>query len=126
MNLSVELTTVFKAGRKGIRETLVYSAINSENKKVGELWLEFDDSFVVYLSSFEIVEEYRRKGYGKEFLQQILNILFWMKIKAVWLLVDFANEPAQKLYRLCGFSFCGEITPGLNYKMEKKDGMPDF
>ena len=56
-----------------------------------------------FISGFGISPEYRRKGYGKAALIEILNNLYNDKICDVELDVEIKNKKALNLYKYCGF-----------------------
>ncbi len=56
-----------------------------------------------YIYAFGVLPEYRRRGYGREILEETLSRLFAEGWTAVGLEVDDDNTPAQALYRSVGF-----------------------
>lgn len=63
----------------------------------------FIDTPKAYIYAFGVLPEYRRHGYGREILEDILLRLFAEGWVAVGLEVDADNTPAQALYRAVGF-----------------------
>lgn len=63
----------------------------------------FIDTPKAYIYAFGVLPEYRRQGYGREILEDIVPRLFREGWTAVGLEVDADNAPAQALYRLVGF-----------------------
>lgn len=63
----------------------------------------FVDKPKAYIYAFGVLPEYRRHGYGREILEDILPRLFAEGWTAVGLEVDADNTPAQALYRAVGF-----------------------
>lgn len=63
----------------------------------------FVDKPKAYIYAFGVLPEYRRRGYGREILEDILPRLFAEGWTAVGLEVDADNTPAQALYRSVGF-----------------------
>ncbi len=63
----------------------------------------FVDAPKAYIYAFGVTPEYRRNGYGREILEDILPRLFAEGWTAVGLEVDADNAPAQALYRAVGF-----------------------
>jgi ribosomal protein S18 acetylase RimI-like enzyme len=63
----------------------------------------FVDKPKAYIYAFGVLPEYRRHGYGREILKDILPRLFAEGWAAVGLEVDADNLPAQALYRTVGF-----------------------
>lgn len=63
----------------------------------------FIDRPKAYIYAFGVVPEYRRQGYGREILEDLLPRLFAEGWTAVGLEVDADNFPAQALYRAVGF-----------------------
>lgn len=63
----------------------------------------FIDAPKAYIYAFGVLPEYRRNGYGREILEDILPRLFDEGWTAVGLEVDADNTPAQALYRTVGF-----------------------
>jgi ribosomal protein S18 acetylase RimI-like enzyme len=63
----------------------------------------FVDRPKAYIYAFGVLPEYRRQGYGREILEDIIPRLFDEGWTAVGLEVDADNAPAQALYRTVGF-----------------------
>ena len=63
----------------------------------------FVDKPKAYIYAFGVLPAYRRHGYGREILEDILPRLFAEGWTAVGLEVDADNTPAQTLYRAVGF-----------------------
>jgi ribosomal protein S18 acetylase RimI-like enzyme len=63
----------------------------------------FIDKPKAYIYAFGVLPEFRRHGYGREILEDILPRLFAEGWTAVGLEVDADNTPAQALYRSVGF-----------------------
>lgn len=63
----------------------------------------FVDTPKAYIYAFGVLPEYRRNGYGREILEDILPRLFGEGWTAVGLEVDADNTPAQALYHAVGF-----------------------
>ncbi|HEX6544578.1 MAG TPA: GNAT family N-acetyltransferase [Ktedonobacterales bacterium] len=63
----------------------------------------FNDSPKAYIYAFGVLPEYRRHGYAREILNDILPRLFAEGWTAVGLEVDADNAPARALYRAVGF-----------------------
>jgi ribosomal protein S18 acetylase RimI-like enzyme len=72
------------------------------NEPVGAFKI-FIDRPKAYIYAFGVLPEYRRRGYGREILENILPRLFAEGWKAVGLEVDADNAPAQALYLAVGF-----------------------
>jgi ribosomal protein S18 acetylase RimI-like enzyme len=120
MKYSVELSSKIPAGKHDIREILCYSVLNNENEEVAEFWLIFDEKVsVAYITSVEVKEEFRGRKIGKFVMEEIIQILRFVRVKSCYLFVHFDNEIAQNLYKKFGFSYNGEITENSNYRMEK-------
>jgi ribosomal protein S18 acetylase RimI-like enzyme len=70
---------------------------------VGVLRLdEFGDEIGIY--AFGVLPEYRRRGYGRQMLEEIIREIRARSQKAIKLEVDTRNEVAINLYRSCGFA----------------------
>lgn len=52
--------------------------------------------FVVVVDGFEINEDFRRKGYGVQFLSTILDDLYFMNVELVGLIPGYYGESSQK------------------------------
>lgn len=63
----------------------------------------FVDKPKVYIYAFGVLPAYRRRGYGRQILEDTLSLLFAEGWTAVGLEVDADNTPAQALYRSVGF-----------------------
>ncbi len=75
---------------------------NESNEPVGALKIVVDKPRA-YIYAFGVLPEYRRRGYGREILEDMLSRLFAEGWTAVGLEVDDDNTPAQALYRSVGF-----------------------
>jgi ribosomal protein S18 acetylase RimI-like enzyme len=75
---------------------------DKSNEPVGAFKI-FVDKPKAYIYAFGVLPEYRRRGYGREILEDILPRLFAEGWTAVGLEVDADNTPAQALYRSVGF-----------------------
>lgn len=63
-----------------------------------------------YIDSFGVDPEQQGRGYGKQMLQNIINILHKEQHKTLGLLVDLENSNAKKLYTKLGFEVVGIKT----------------
>jgi len=63
----------------------------------------FVDRPKAYIYAFGVLPDYRRQGYGREILEDIIPQLFDEGWTAVGLEVDADNTPAKALYRAVGF-----------------------
>lgn len=69
---------------------------------VGVLRLdEFGDEIGIY--AFGVLPEYRRRGYGRQILEEIIREIRTRSQKIIRLEVDTRNTVAINLYRSCGF-----------------------
>ena len=75
---------------------------NEPHEAVGAFKI-FTDKPKAYIYAFGVLPEYRRRGYGREILEDTLSRLFAEGWTAVGLEVDADNTPAQALYRSVGF-----------------------
>ncbi|HEY7341727.1 MAG TPA: N-acetyltransferase [Ktedonobacterales bacterium] len=75
---------------------------NEPHEPVGAFKI-FTDKPKAYIYAFGVLPEYRRRGYGRAMLEDILPRLFAEGWTAVGLEVDADNAPAQALYRSVGF-----------------------
>lgn len=70
---------------------------------VGVLRLdEFGDEIGIY--AFGVLPEYRRRGYGRQMLEEIIREIRTKSQKTIKLEVDTRNIAAINLYRTCGFA----------------------
>ncbi|HEX5440623.1 MAG TPA: GNAT family N-acetyltransferase [Ktedonobacterales bacterium] len=72
------------------------------NEPVGAFKI-FVDKPKAYIYAFGVLPEFRRRGYGRAILEDVLARLFAEGWTAVGLEVDADNTPAQALYRSVGF-----------------------
>lgn len=70
--------------------------------------LLIDDKY--YVVNFGVVEEYRRKGYGKKFLNVLLIKAQSYGLDEIYIKVDKSNQVALDLYTKLGFRFFKEIN----------------
>ena len=75
---------------------------DGSNEPVGAFKI-FVDKPKAYIYAFGVLPAYRRRGYGREILEDTLSLLFAEGWTAVGLEVDADNTPAQALYRSVGF-----------------------
>lgn len=75
-----------------------------ELKKViiGKIKIDYSNN-LAFICGFEILTEFRGKGYGKETLMEVLRIINDENIKNVELDVECKNNTALNLYKDCGF-----------------------
>lgn len=81
--------------------------IVENGEKVGRfsLWMIQDNCASFW--NFFVDEKYRKNGYGKKALQDVIAKLKADGVAKLWLYVDKANEIALNLYKSLGF----EIIP---------------
>ena len=85
---------------------LVYSLPSCERKKdqiVGYIVFTQDGHII----SIAVHPQYRRKGIGKELLQETMNI---PRLKKVWAEVRRSNQGAQTFYSHMGFQVTGVVS----------------
>lgn len=88
-------------------------------KYSGKLSLCFDkDGSDIYIDFIEVFDDFRNNGIGTEILVKIIQFCKNFGSSRIYLLVDFDNEAAQKLYSKLGFKLTGDITPTFCYEME--------
>lgn len=64
-----------------------------------ELMRSWQDPDIAYLAGFGVARDRQGRGFGTEFMKEIIDILRAEHIKSVVLTVDPTNEPAMTLYR---------------------------
>ncbi len=62
-----------------------------------------------YIELFAIYPEWQRRGLGRTVLEMVESRR-GAGVDNLWLLVSASNEPAQSLYRACGFETVGTLT----------------
>lgn len=97
------------------RGMVIYIA-EVDNKTVGKIHLEIGDA-VSGIYGFGVLQEYRRKGYGREILTRAIEKLKEYNSKEIMLQVAVKNKNALGLYISCGFE---ETSTMDYYKIEKK------
>lgn len=92
---------------EGIRskDQYVYSIRNGDTR-VGVLWVQIKDQRA-FIYDFIVEEEFRGKGYGKQALAALDEILTSMDVASVGLHVFGDNVTAQELYKKMGFQVSG-------------------
>ena len=80
----------------------LYSLSNEDDKKIGVLWVQVKDN-KAFIFDFVIDEEFRGKGYGKQALAAMDEVLVTMGVESVGLHVFGDNHIAQELYKKAGF-----------------------
>lgn len=73
-----------------------------ENKAIGYGQIVFNRG-VYSIVNFGILEKYRGKGYGKEFIHKLITLAKEHNIEELNIRVDALNEVAKKLYTGVGF-----------------------
>ena len=94
------------------RDQYLYSIIDDLGTKIGLLWVQVKDG-KAFILDFVIEEAFRGKGYGKQALAAMDEILRSMNVESVGLHVFGDNVAAQNLYKKAGF----QVT---NIQMQKK------
>ena len=99
------------------KNEFIYSIVNEEtNQKIGILWVEIkmeETPRRAFGFDFMLYEPFRGKGFGKQALQALDEILISMGVESLGLHVFGHNTAAFELYKKMGF----EIT---NINMRKK------
>ncbi|MEO8356842.1 MAG: GNAT family N-acetyltransferase [Chloroflexota bacterium] len=89
------------------RDQFLYSIVGEENNnEIGLLWVQIKDQ-KAFIYDFIIDESFRGKGYGKQALTAMDEILKSMNVESVSLHVFGDNVTAQELYRKMGFEITG-------------------
>ncbi len=77
--------------------------LNENNQLLGMAWIKKGLEDVCLLHNVEIKEKFRNKGYGKELMTHILNVVKSKNYKSVQLMVKENNLFAVRLYSSFGF-----------------------
>ncbi|MFD1735077.1 GNAT family N-acetyltransferase [Bacillus salitolerans] len=64
-----------------------------------------------YLSAFSVAPKYQGKGYGRQILKQVVQLLKDEGVDSIMLEVEIQNANALHLYQACGF----EVVAGFDY-----------
>jgi ribosomal protein S18 acetylase RimI-like enzyme len=83
----------------------IYYDLMFEQTKVGEVLLT-DYGKMIYIWSFNVNEEWQRRGFGRQMMEHIIA----MTTKPLRLLVRETNTRAFKLYKLAGFKEVGRTS----------------
>lgn len=99
--------------------------IKVNNENVGfamyGLWKEEGEHGRVWLDRFFIDERYQGRGYAKEVLPPLINIIMnTYLVNEIYLSVYESNIPAIQLYKKNGFEFNGEKDINSELVMSKK------
>lgn len=92
------IDTIFSSKSK--RLLIAYS---SEEEQLPLGLCAYSPEHVIFLFSIGILPDFRRRGYGKAMITQILRTLCRRYHRPVMLEVDSSNTAALALYRSCGF-----------------------
>lgn len=84
------------------KNNIITYLIKNDDKIVGKIKVS-KGLTSAFISGFGILPNYRRRGYGKAALIEILNNLYNDKIYDVELDVEIKNKKALNLYKYCGF-----------------------
>ena len=91
----------------GTRNEFIYSILDeTTGKKIGILWVEVkldETPRRAFCYDFEVYEEYRGKGFGKQALLALDKILESMDVESMGLHVFAHNTTAFELYKKMGF-----------------------
>jgi len=75
-----------------------------DNIKVGYIYILSYEENEIYLSSFTIFDEYQNKGFGKIFMEKILDLIKTKyKEEFIKLSVGYSNKIAINMYKKFGF-----------------------
>ena len=58
---------------------------------------------VMLIDSFQVKEEFRKKGYGTKLINKVLKLASELKVDSIELVVNKDNEVAKNLYEKVGF-----------------------
>lgn len=96
------------------KDQYLYSIIDDSGNKIGVLWVQVKEQ-KAFIYDFIIDEAFRGKGYGKQAMMAMDEILKSMNVESVGLHVFGDNITAQELYKKMGY----QIT-GIHMKKELK------
>jgi ribosomal protein S18 acetylase RimI-like enzyme len=88
------------------KDQYLYSIIDDSGNKIGVLWVQVKDQ-KAFIYDFIIEEAFRGKGYGKQALMAMDEILKSMNVESVGLHVFGDNITAQELYKKMGYQITG-------------------
>ncbi|MEW5939044.1 MAG: GNAT family N-acetyltransferase [Chloroflexota bacterium] len=92
------------------KNEFIYSLVDESGEKIGILWVEVKMDATprrAFGYDFWIKEELRGKGYGKQALAALDEVLKSMQVESMGLHVFGDNLNAQALYRKMGFEITG-------------------
>jgi RimJ/RimL family protein N-acetyltransferase len=82
----------------------LYSILNKKFEIVGKIWMMINKNRIAWLQNIKIGEKYRRKGYGKAAVLELLKIAKNLGIQKVGLHVFGYNKEALQFYNSLGFT----------------------
>lgn len=88
------------------KDQYLWSLLDQESNRVGVLWVQIKDQ-KAFIFDFQIDEEFRGKGFGKQALKAMDEKLKSLNIESVALHVFGDNATAQELYGKMGFRITG-------------------
>lgn len=94
--------------------------IKYNGETIGKFNILTHESDKLTIDAFKIYPLFRNKGFGTAAVKKIIK-LYEDSGLPLFLIVDFDNEIAQRLYQKCGFKFTGEILefyPEFYYEMK--------
>jgi len=114
--LKLDVKNIYSGPRKEL-ETL---SARFGNKLVGEITMSIfrHDIESLVIENLYILPESRNKGFATKILLTLVESCKGTGITKLKLIVDFDNEPAQKLYKKLGFMYKDGVLD-FCYRMEK-------
>lgn len=105
-----EVGSARKSLEEGIKNDYIYSALDSDGKCVGFVWVIQNGIFhsFPYIHIIAVKKEARGQGIGKLLLKHVEDVYFEKKSKLFLVVADF-NPDAKRLYQEVGYTIIGDI-----------------
>ncbi len=90
--------------------TLSYRMVTPRDEIVGFAFVMVNENNAAHLTTIGVAPEHRRRRVAERLLEQVESALKAREVGTILLEVRVGNEPAQNLYRRCGYIVVQRIT----------------
>lgn len=93
--------------------------VNEQNEDIGMIWYVMDKPEEVFISDLMITEKNRKRGYGKQALFLLEQMVMSLGIKKISFHVLDSNTAAIALYRSVGYDMDRKTGPDSGYMSKR-------